>query len=109
LPPVTQELWRPLPETVSLSTSGDSAALTIEPSGEGLDCEEPSESPLRLARLLETKVIEMFSIKPETLHEYLRRHFEKISRVQARQFVEQGELPELEVVPKTKSLGSTGR
>jgi hypothetical protein len=51
----------------------------------------------------------MFSMKPETLHEYLRRHFEKISRVHARQFVEQGELPELEAVPKTKPLGSTGR
>jgi hypothetical protein len=64
---------------------------------------------VKLARLSETKVIEMFSIKPETLHEYLRRHFEKVSRVQARQFVELGELPEVEVVPKTKPLGSTGR
>jgi hypothetical protein len=62
-----------------------------------------------LAPLLETKAIEMFSIKPETLHEYIRRHFEKISRVHARQFVEQGELPELEVVPKTRPIGSTGR
>jgi hypothetical protein len=51
----------------------------------------------------------MVSIKPETLHEYLRRHFEKMSRVKARQFVEQGELPELEVVPKTKYPGGTGR
>jgi len=47
----------------------------------------------------------MFSIKPETLHEYLRRHFENISRVKARQFVEEGELPEVKVVLKTKSLG----
>ena len=65
----------------------------------------PSGSP----RLLETKVIEMVSIKPETLHEYLRRHFENISRVKARQFVEERELPEAEVVPKTKHIGSTGR
>jgi hypothetical protein len=43
----------------------------------------------------------MFSIKPETLHEYLRRHFENISRVKARQFVEQRDLPGEEVVPKT--------
>jgi hypothetical protein len=64
---------------------------------------------VKLARLLETKVIQMFSIKPETLHEYLRRHFDKISRVQARQFVELGELPEVEVVPKTEPLVSTGK
>jgi hypothetical protein len=62
-----------------------------------------------LPGLLETKVIEMVSIKPETLHEYLRRHFEKISRVKARQFVEQRDLPEADVVPKTNSLGSSGR
>jgi hypothetical protein len=51
----------------------------------------------------------MVSIKPETLHEYLRRHFENISRVKARQFVEERELPEADVVPKTKHIGSTGR
>jgi hypothetical protein len=46
----------------------------------------------------------MVSNKPEeTLHEYLRRHFERISRVKARQFVEQKELPE-GVPPITKSL-----
>jgi hypothetical protein len=53
--------------------------------------------------------MEMVSIKPETLHEYLRRHFENISRVKARQFVEEGELPEVKVVPKTKHTGSIGR
>jgi hypothetical protein len=51
----------------------------------------------------------MVSIKPETLHEYLRRHFENISRVKARQFVERTELPEVDAVPKSKSLGSAGR
>jgi hypothetical protein len=51
----------------------------------------------------------MFSIKPETLHEYLRRHFENISMVKARQFVERRELPEVDAVPKAKSLASTGR
>jgi hypothetical protein len=51
----------------------------------------------------------MFSIKTETLHEYLRRHFENISMVKARQFVEKRELPELEIVAKPKSVGSTGR
>jgi hypothetical protein len=46
----------------------------------------------------------MVSNKPEeTLHEYLRRHFERISRVKARQFVEQKELPD-GVAPNTKSL-----
>jgi hypothetical protein len=46
----------------------------------------------------------MASIKlEETLHEYLRRYFEKISTVKARQFVEQKELPE-GGVPNTKSL-----
>jgi hypothetical protein len=49
-------------------------------------------------------MIEMVSIKPEeTLHEYLRRHFEKISRVKARKFVEQKELPD-SAAPSTKSL-----
>jgi hypothetical protein len=51
----------------------------------------------------------MVSIKPETLHEYLRRHFENISRAKARQFVEGRDLPEVDAVPKAKSLGSTGR
>ena len=46
----------------------------------------------------------MVSIKPdETLHEYLRQHFEKISRVKARQFVEQKELPD-GAAPNTKPL-----
>jgi hypothetical protein len=37
-------------------------------------------------------VIEMDVVKTEeTLHNYLRRHFEKISEGKARQFVEQGE------------------
>jgi hypothetical protein len=51
----------------------------------------------------------MFSIKPETLHEYLRRHFENISMVKARQFVEHRDLPEVDAVPKTNPLASTGR
>jgi hypothetical protein len=46
----------------------------------------------------------MVPIKPEeTLHEYLRRHFDKMSRVKARQFVEQKELPE-SAGPNAKSL-----
>lgn len=46
----------------------------------------------------------MVSIKlEETLHEYLRRHFERISRVKAGQFVEQKELPE-GVAPNPKFL-----
>jgi hypothetical protein len=37
-------------------------------------------------------VIEMVVVKTEeTLHNYLRRHFEKISEGKARQFAEQGE------------------
>jgi hypothetical protein len=37
-------------------------------------------------------VIEMAVVKPEeTLHNYLRRHFEKISEGKARQFAEQGD------------------
>ena len=35
----------------------------------------------------------------ETLHIYLRRYFEKISRRKIRQFAEQKEVPGIEVVP----------
>jgi hypothetical protein len=35
----------------------------------------------------------------ETLHNYLRRHFEKVSRDNARQFAEQNGLTKIDVVP----------
>jgi hypothetical protein len=44
-------------------------------------------------------VIEMVVIKTEeTLHNYLRRHFEKISEGKARQFAEQGKISKKVVV-----------
>jgi len=56
-------------------------------------------------------VIEMVAIKTEeTLHNYLRRHFEKISEGQARQFAEQGERPKKGVVSVPRSYdGSSQR
>jgi hypothetical protein len=48
-------------------------------------------------------VIDMAVIKTEeTLHSYLRRHFEKISEGKARQFVEQGKgLKKVVPVPRS--------
>jgi hypothetical protein len=44
----------------------------------------------QLPNLLQSEVIEMVPLKPEeTLHNYLRRHFEKVSKGKARQFAEQ--------------------
>jgi hypothetical protein len=57
-------------------------------------------------------VIEMVVIKTEeTLHNYLRRHFEKISEGKARQFAEQGKgSKKVVVVPTPRSSdGSTHR
>jgi hypothetical protein len=56
-------------------------------------------------------VIEMVAIKTEeTLHNYLRRHFEKISEGKARQFAEQGERPKKGVVSVPRSSdGSSQR
>jgi len=49
-------------------------------------------------------VIEMVVVKTEeTLHNYLRRHFEKISEGKARQFAEQGERREKGVVSVPRS------
>ena len=46
----------------------------------------------------------MVPLKPEeTLHNYLRRHFEKVSKGNARQFAEQREVPKVDVVPDTRS------
>ena len=57
-----------------------------------------------LPNLLESEVIEMIPLKPEeTLHNYLRRHFEKVSKGNARQFAEQREVPKVDVVPDTRS------
>jgi hypothetical protein len=83
-------------------------------SGEGFDERERGESPFvlvttlqigsTLPNLLESEVIEIVPLKPEeTLHHYLRRHFEKVSKNKARQFAEQGELPKVDVVPDAPS------
>jgi hypothetical protein len=40
----------------------------------------------------------MLPLKPEeTLHNYLRRHFEKISKGNAQQFAEEREVPNLDI------------
>ncbi len=53
----------------------------------------------------------MVPLQPEeTLHNYLRRHFERISKGKARQFAEQREDPKVDRVPDTRSSdGSGGR
>ena len=59
--------------------------------------------------LLESEVIEMVPLKPEeTLHNYLRRHFEKVSKGKARQFAEQREVPKVDVVPDSRSSDGSG-
>ncbi len=45
----------------------------------------------------------------ETLHNYLRRHFEKVSRDNARQFAEQNEDPKVDVVPDLPSSDGSDR
>jgi hypothetical protein len=73
--------------------------LQLVPSGEGFNLKARR---IAVRTLSPTWIIRMVSIKPEeTLHEYLRRHFDKLSRVKARQFVEQKELP-AGGVPNTK-------
>jgi hypothetical protein len=56
-------------------------------------------------------VIEMVVVKTEeTLHNYLRRHFEKISEGKARQFAEQGKGSKKVIVPVPRSSdGSSHR
>jgi len=56
---------------------------------------------------LESKVIEM-APPEETLHHYLRRHFEKVSKGNARQFAEQRETPQVDVVPDTRTSDGSG-
>jgi hypothetical protein len=43
----------------------------------------------------------------ETFHNYLRRHFEKISKSMARQFAEQREIPERDDVPDRRFSGGS--
>jgi histone H3/H4 len=55
---------------------------------------------LALPKFLGLDVIEMVPLKAEeTLHNYLRRYFEKISRDNARQFAEQKKATTVDVVP----------
>jgi hypothetical protein len=47
--------------------------------------------------------------KPEeTLHSYLRRYFEKISKGMRSQFAEQRELSRMQVIPNTRSSAGDG-
>jgi hypothetical protein len=49
----------------------------------------------------------MTLLKPEeTIHVYLRRHFERVSQGMARQFVEKRDVPAVEVVVTHFSNGS---
>jgi hypothetical protein len=59
------------------------------------------------ARFSEIRGIEMTLLKPEeTIHVYLRRHFERVSQGMARQFVEKRDVPAVEVVVTHFSNGS---
>jgi hypothetical protein len=61
-----------------------------------------------LPNLLQSEVIEMVPLKAEeTFHNYLRRHFEKISKSMARQFAEQREIPERDDVPDRRFSGGS--
>ena len=49
----------------------------------------------------------MTLLKPEeTLHVYLRRHFERVSKGMARQFAEKRDVPEVAAVVALSSNGS---
>jgi len=51
----------------------------------------------------------MVPVKPlETLHTYLRRHFEQVSKLKARQFAERTEVLK-DVRPGTQSSDGVGR
>jgi hypothetical protein len=55
----------------------------------------------------ENRGIEMTLLKPEeTLHVYLRRHFERVSKGMARQFAEKRDAPAVVAVIKHSSNGS---
>jgi hypothetical protein len=54
---------------------------------------------LNSAQFPEIRGIEMTLLKPEeTLHVYLRRHFERVSKGMARQFAEKRDVPKVDVV-----------
>ena len=58
--------------------------------------------------LLEFEVFEVVPVKTEeTFHNYLRRHFERISKGNARRLAEQ-EAPKADVVPDTRSSDGSG-
>ena len=57
---------------------------------------------LTLPKSLGLDVVEMAPLKAEeTLHNYLRRYFEKVSKDNARQFAEQKARTKVGVVPST--------
>ncbi len=50
----------------------------------------------------------MVPLKPEeTLHDYLRRHFERISKGNARQFAEQKEVPNVDAGRRARHSGGS--
>jgi hypothetical protein len=62
---------------------------------------------LNSAQSPEIRGIEMTLLKPEeTLHVYLRRHFERVSKGMARQFAEKRDVPEVVAVVTHPSSGS---
>lgn len=62
-----------------------------------------------LPNSLKPEVIEMAAVKPEeTLHDYIRRYFEKIAKGMTRQLAEQGQFSRVEVIPNTPSSAESG-
>ena len=62
-----------------------------------------------LHNLVKPKVIEMAQLTPEeTLHDNLRRYFDKVSKAKTRQFAEQREVSNIEVIPNTRSSIGSG-
>jgi hypothetical protein len=62
-----------------------------------------------LSNFPKSEVVKMAESKPEeTLHNYLRRYFEKISKGMTNQFAEQREPSRMQVIPNTRSSAGDG-
>jgi hypothetical protein len=60
-------------------------------------------------QFLGSEVIEMIPLKvEETLHDYLRRYFEKVSKGNAQQFAKQNEGTKAGIVPDISSSNGSG-
>jgi hypothetical protein len=62
-----------------------------------------------LSNFPRSEVVKMAESKPEeTLHNYLRRYFERVSKGMTNQFTEQREPSRMQVIPNTRSSAGDG-